>query len=604
MTLMDVQEDRRPNRRIDKQGRRTLRPFYVHQWLDVKDTQDVWLEAQVVNVDYSHDEKSQVEDGPTRLFVHYKGWKSRHDEWLFADPRHPHAERIALLHTHTRCPHARQQNLVLERGSHLDVLDTTDTWLAGMVCDTRPDVDQVKLTYCGWDDKYDEWINIESSRLHLSRTKTNGPPPTYKLTRAQRQLVPDRLDDTSTPTTKNNKTIEGSQHKTQHTSQHYNSTSTFEDVDQLHHYPPSSNSSSPTLPASPTPSSPLSPTHPASPVRHSRPKVVIDNSYDAKFRDDLNRTRHFDVVEQDADGNCLFRSVSHQVYGDDKFHHIVRQKCLEYIENQKYFFESFVHDEEIVHYIHRMKRSGEWGGDLEIQAMAELYDRPIEIYAYSMVPSRKYLQHLTATPIRLSYHFRSHYNSVVDPASYKQALLHPSEVGLVEDRQLKKVTWLRALRGGEFDVLTTSDRDETEMAQYRAILEQSRSHFQKVEEADMDRALEASLMEFERRMAKEVAEATSQSDLEHQEKLILEQVIQQSEGILATPTQEEQDSRDVARAIQASIEDYPPAVKECLAMSFPLELCVEAYTLLQPLQPDRKELIPAMTDYILKEMTR
>ena len=29
------------------------------------------------------------------------------------------------------------------------------------------------------------------------------------------------------------------------------------------------------------------------------------------------------------------------------------------------------------------QRDGEWGDNVEIQAMSEIYDRPIEIYAYS-----------------------------------------------------------------------------------------------------------------------------------------------------------------------------------------------------------------------------
>ena len=33
----------------------------------------------------------------------------------------------------------------------------------------------------------------------------------------------------------------------------------------------------------------------------------------------------------DGDGNCLFRSISHQVYGTDEHHYLLRQRCVEYI---------------------------------------------------------------------------------------------------------------------------------------------------------------------------------------------------------------------------------------------------------------------------------
>jgi len=252
-------------------------------------------------------------------------------------------------------------------------------------------------------------------------------------------------------------------------------------------------------------------------------------------------------------------------------------------------------------YIARLQEPGQWGGDLEIQAMAELYNRSIEIYAYSAVPNRCYLKHLTTPPIRLSYHFRSHYNSVVDPPSFKQAVVR-QVAGVVEDEQIRKASWMGSRRGGGADA-TQFEGVPVEMQAFQRALAMSRCEFQKVEEADMDRALEASLNEFERRMARELMAAQSQSELEHQEKLILEQVIKQSEGNISI----QDDSAAMARALKASIQDvtpqdeYPPAVKECLAMQFPLGLCVEAYSLLQPTQPDTRELVTAMTDYILKE---
>jgi OTU domain-containing protein 5 len=44
----------------------------------------------------------------------------------------------------------------------------------------------------------------------------------------------------------------------------------------------------------------------------------------------------------DGDGNCLFRSVSHQVYGTDMHHDLVRSKCMDYMEVNAAFFSQFV----------------------------------------------------------------------------------------------------------------------------------------------------------------------------------------------------------------------------------------------------------------------
>ena len=54
------------------------------QWVDVKDTIDQWLEAQVIDA---------REDS---VFVHYNGWGSRWDEWI---PNN--SPRIAALRTFT-----------------------------------------------------------------------------------------------------------------------------------------------------------------------------------------------------------------------------------------------------------------------------------------------------------------------------------------------------------------------------------------------------------------------------------------------------------------------------------------------------------------------
>ncbi len=56
----------------------------IGQWVDVKDTIDQWLEAQVTRL------------SGNRVFVHYNGWGSRWDEWIDAI-----SPRIALFRTHT-----------------------------------------------------------------------------------------------------------------------------------------------------------------------------------------------------------------------------------------------------------------------------------------------------------------------------------------------------------------------------------------------------------------------------------------------------------------------------------------------------------------------
>ena len=37
------------------------------------------------------------------------------------------------------------------------------------------------------------------------------------------------------------------------------------------------------------------------------------------------------IVDTASDGNCLFRSVSHQLYGSEEHHMMIRGHCMEYV---------------------------------------------------------------------------------------------------------------------------------------------------------------------------------------------------------------------------------------------------------------------------------
>lgn len=60
------------------------RKFELGQWIDVQDTIDQWLEAQVIDKNTS------------QVYVHYNGWGSRWDEWIDNG-----SHRIAPFRTHT-----------------------------------------------------------------------------------------------------------------------------------------------------------------------------------------------------------------------------------------------------------------------------------------------------------------------------------------------------------------------------------------------------------------------------------------------------------------------------------------------------------------------
>ena len=69
---------------------------------------------------------------------------------------------------------------------------------------------------------------------------------------------------------------------------------------------------------------------------------------------------------------------------------LVREKCMNYILAGKDYFKSFIADEVIEEYCARKSHSGIWGDDVELQAMSEIYDRAIEVYAYSTESMRTF----------------------------------------------------------------------------------------------------------------------------------------------------------------------------------------------------------------------
>jgi OTU domain-containing protein 5 len=147
----------------------------------------------------------------------------------------------------------------------------------------------------------------------------------------------------------------------------------------------------------------------------------------------------FKIVEVYGDGNCLFRTIAHQAYGDEDEHRLVRLKCMEYILSEKEYFGNFIvgGESQVEAYVQRKRQNGIWGDDLEIQALSEIYNRPIEIYAYSNTPMRTFHEQIGgAEPFRLSYHGRSHYNSVVTENWNYEKVFVTSNPGVIEDEAI------------------------------------------------------------------------------------------------------------------------------------------------------------------------
>jgi OTU domain-containing protein 3 len=117
-----------------------------------------------------------------------------------------------------------------------------------------------------------------------------------------------------------------------------------------------------------------------------------DDNYDNNSDEDVQLKRHLaalglEWIEMNADGNCLFRSLSDQLCGDyGNKHATIREHICNYMEKNKEDFEVFLvyededdHEQQeedardFEHYIQQMREDGDWGGHLELMAAARLF---------------------------------------------------------------------------------------------------------------------------------------------------------------------------------------------------------------------------------------
>jgi len=319
-------------------------------------------------------------------------------------------------------------------------------------------------------------------------------------------------------------------------------------------------------------------------------------------------TSPFVVREQARDGNCLFRSFSDQLYGTPEHHALVRDRCCKYIAIERNYFEQFV-AEPFNEFLTRIQREGEWGDDVEIEALSEIYDCRVEIYAsYTHQRMRTFHEACDAKwphPIRLQYEGHAHYNSLAPrsgpmPIAKSMPGQHCSP-GEIEDAAIarsrkRQEVGQRRQGAGEADVEQT-DRDVMDES-----IRLSRLEFEHRSEAEMDRALEDSRTEWEKterkRMDEEVVDAILQQSVLEEEQKQLSIAMKESKEMItetkpdyslfgmfanessapgthdvpgtSSSSGNKQDSRDY---------QYPESVYAVMSMGFPLDKCIQAYHL-------------------------
>ncbi|GAB9474936.1 hypothetical protein Gpo141_00012048 [Globisporangium polare] len=289
----------------------------------------------------------------------------------------------------------------------------------------------------------------------------------------------------------------------------------------------------------------------------------------------------------EGDGNCLFRSVSHQVYGDDRHHAVVRATCMDYMEGEKEYFEPYVVGDmaAFLRYLNYKRRPGVWGDDPELQAMCELYDRPAEVYAYDAADGFRKLRTFHESsgvsrnrpPIRLSYYGGGHYDSLVGLNHSVNCIRDPP--GEWEHRHIEYSrrintrvrdhddTAATSEEGVVRQVAAESDRETTEMAQLEETLLLSRTEFDGMN-SNLDDTLKLSLQEYESSVAASSASdagpapaAVGASDRELDEATRESEMAAIQADLIAKAKQVSEEDL-VKQAIEASLETLPPGTHD------------------------------------------
>ena len=92
-------------------------------------------------------------------------------------------------------------------------------------------------------------------------------------------------------------------------------------------------------------------------------QMIRKNAVDlAKFKISITK-KGLKIEEVSGDGNCLFRAVGDQIFGEESKHEFLRDQVCDHLEFNKEEYKWFIEeDKNIDDYISTMRAAGEWGG--------------------------------------------------------------------------------------------------------------------------------------------------------------------------------------------------------------------------------------------------
>ncbi|XP_039021219.1 OVARIAN TUMOR DOMAIN-containing deubiquitinating enzyme 11-like [Hibiscus syriacus] len=119
-------------------------------------------------------------------------------------------------------------------------------------------------------------------------------------------------------------------------------------------------------------------------------------------------------LQIEGDGNCQFRALADQLFRNPDCHKHVRRQIVKQLKHSKKLYEGYV-PMKYKSYLKKMKKSGEWGDHITLQAAADRFGAKICLVTSFRDTCYIEIMPKQASPSRevwLSFWSEVHYNSL------------------------------------------------------------------------------------------------------------------------------------------------------------------------------------------------
>ena len=129
---------------------------------------------------------------------------------------------------------------------------------------------------------------------------------------------------------------------------------------------------------------------------------IINPPPSTKVYNDLQKVvgkqRRIDCIQRD--GNCLFRAMSKELLGHEKFHYLIRLLLVQFITANSTQFQEYHNEGKIEAHASRMSNLCVWGTSVELYSAATLFKT--DIYVLSKQPNSPQYKWLCYHPLPMS----------------------------------------------------------------------------------------------------------------------------------------------------------------------------------------------------------